>query len=252
MRFHPWNRPRQTAFRSLIGLIVLLANQLACAQADSSPLPNAEETSPMPDPSNSPSPDPSGTPTTAPDSEHEQVATFGAGCFWCVEAIFQQLEGVTSVVSGYSGGRTENPTYRQVSTGRTGHAEVCQIHFNPQIITFDALLRVFWETHDPTTLNRQGADVGTQYRSVIFYHNEEQRRIAEERKKQLDESGAWPNPIVTEISPMTTFYPAEEYHQNYYIRNPQQAYCQVVIRPKLEKFREVFREKLRTDDSPSP
>ncbi len=250
MRFHFWNGhwPRQTAIRNLIGLIVLLANPLACTQADSSPIPMTEEASPMPDSSHASSPDPSVTPATPPDSEQEQLATFGAGCFWCVEAIFQQLQGVTSVVSGYSGGRTENPTYRQVSTGRTGHAEVCQIRFNPQIISFDALLRVFWETHDPTTLNRQGADVGTQYRSVIFYHNEEQRRIAEERKKQLEESGSWSQPIVTEISPMTTFYPAEEYHQNYYIRNPQQAYCQVVIRPKLEKFREVFREKLRTDD----
>ncbi len=251
MSAYPWKGSQKTPIRRLIGLIVLIANPMACVRADSSPIPAAQETSPMP--ASPPSPQQtSDTPAPANGEEREQVATFGAGCFWCVEAIFQQLEGVTSVVSGYSGGRTENPTYRQVSTGRTGHAEVCQIRFNPDLISFDALLRVFWETHDPTTLNRQGADVGTQYRSVIFYQDEDQRRLAEQRKKQLDASGAWPNPIVTEIRPLTTFYPAEDYHQNYFRNNPQQAYCQVVIRPKVEKFREVFRDKLRAEEGRSP
>ena len=176
----------------------------------------------------------------------EQVATFGAGCFWCVEAVFHELRGVTSVVSGYSGGTVENPTYQQVTTGTTGHAEVCQIRFDPDMISFDHLLEVFWQTHDPTTLNRQGADVGTQYRSVIYCHDAEQKEIAERRKKQLDHSGAWPDPIVTEISPLKVFYPAEDYHQDYYRNNPDRGYCQAVIRPKLEKFREVFRDKLRS------
>jgi peptide-methionine (S)-S-oxide reductase len=173
------------------------------------------------------------------------VATFGAGCFWCVEAVFQQLDGVISVESGYSGGSLENPTYEQVCSGTTGHAEVCQIRYDPSRITYDELLEVFWKTHDPTTLNRQGNDVGPQYRSVVFYHDEKQKALAEKYKKELDSSGAWGNPIVTEISPFTAFYKAEEYHQNYFKSNPRQAYCTFVIRPKVDKFRKVFKDKLK-------
>jgi peptide-methionine (S)-S-oxide reductase len=185
-------------------------------------------------------------PTAQPQPETE-LATFGAGCFWCVEAVFQQLQGVISVASGYAGGEVENPTYQQVCTGTTGHAEVCQIRFDPQQISYDQLLEVFWKTHDPTTLNRQGNDVGTQYRSVIFYHDDQQRALAERRKRELDEAGIWPDPIVTEISPYQTMYPAEDYHQNYYRENPGQGYCQFVIRPKVEKFRKVFGDQLKTE-----
>jgi peptide-methionine (S)-S-oxide reductase len=179
------------------------------------------------------------------DGTDTQLATLGAGCFWCVEAVFQRLDGVVSVKSGYSGGVVENPTYRQVCSGTTGHAEVCQIRYDPAKITYDELLEVFWKTHDPTTLNRQGNDVGTQYRSVIFYHNAEQKEHAEKRKRQLDEAGIWRNPIVTEISPFKTFYEAEDYHQNYFNENPRQPYCQLVIRPKVAKFEKVFQEKLK-------
>jgi peptide-methionine (S)-S-oxide reductase len=179
------------------------------------------------------------------ESAETGVVTFGAGCFWCVEAVFQQLDGVISVQSGYSGGKVKNPTYEQVCTGRTGHAEVCQIKYDPSRITFPELLEVFWKTHDPTTLNRQGADKGTQYRSVIFYHNDEQKQLAEKYKKALDESGAFKRPIVTEISPYTNFYVAEDNHQNYFKLNPQQGYCRLVIQPKVEKFREVFKDKLK-------
>lgn len=174
-----------------------------------------------------------------------QKATFGSGCFWCTEAVFQQLKGIHSVVSGYSGGATENPTYEQVCSGETGHAEVIQVEYDPAEVTFPELLEVFWQTHDPTTLNRQGNDVGTQYRSVVFYHDEQQRELAEAYKGKLDESGAFDDPIVTEIVPFTRFYPAEAYHQNYYRLNSRQPYCVAIIRPKLEKFRKVFREKLQ-------
>jgi methylenetetrahydrofolate/methylenetetrahydromethanopterin dehydrogenase (NADP+) len=173
-----------------------------------------------------------------------QLATFGAGCFWCVEAVFQQLNGVVSVRSGYMGGDVDDPTYEQVCRGDTGHAEVCQIQFDPAVISYDDLLEVFWKTHDPTTLNRQGADVGTQYRSVIFYHDDHQKELAENRKRQLDQAGLWPDSIVTEISPAERFYPAEEYHQNYYRDNAAKGYCQAVIRPKLDKFRQVFGDRL--------
>jgi peptide-methionine (S)-S-oxide reductase len=173
-----------------------------------------------------------------------ETVTFGSGCFWCTEAVFQQLKGVSIVVSGYSGGHVENPTYEQVVTGRTGHAEVCQIQFDPEQISFEDILEVFFNTHDPTTLNRQGNDVGTQYRSVIFYHNDEQRRTAERIKAELDTSGNWNNPIVTEIVPFEKFYKAEDYHQNYYRNNPNQGYCQLVIAPKLKKFEKVFKLKL--------
>jgi peptide-methionine (S)-S-oxide reductase len=173
------------------------------------------------------------------------MATFGAGCFWCVEAVFQQLEGVISVVSGYEGGHVKKPTYKEVCSGLTGHAEVIQVTYDPGKVSFEQLLEVFWQTHDPTTLNRQGADTGTQYRSVVFYHNEEQKRLAEHYKEQLNASGAFDRPIVTEISPAATFYPAEDYHQNYFRLNPEQAYCRAVIRPKVEKFRKVFSDKLK-------
>ncbi len=176
-----------------------------------------------------------------------ETATLGAGCFWCVEAVFQELEGVSTVVSGYSGGRIKNPAYREICTGRTGHAEVCQVTFDPAVIAFEELLEVFWQTHDPTTLNRQGNDVGTQYRSAIFYHSEIQREKAEHYKKALDASGAWNNPIVTEISPFTEFYKAEEPHQNYYKDNINAPYCQYIVRPKVEKVRKVFANKLKQE-----
>jgi peptide-methionine (S)-S-oxide reductase len=175
----------------------------------------------------------------------EEIATFGAGCFWCVEVIFQNLEGVTKVVSGYSGGKVENPTYKQVCEGNTGHAEVVQIHYDPKKISYESLLEVFWKTHDPTTLNRQGNDVGTQYRSVIFYHNAKQKELAEYYLKKLDESGAFDQPVVTEIEPFKSFYEAEDYHQNFYDLNPQVPYCKFVIEPKLEKFKKVFHDKLK-------
>jgi peptide-methionine (S)-S-oxide reductase len=174
-----------------------------------------------------------------------QTATFGSGCFWCTEAIFERLNGVVKVESGYSGGNVENPTYEEVCTGTTGHAEVTQITYDPSVISYDELLEVFWKTHDPTTLNRQGNDMGTQYRSVIFYHNEEQKKLAEKYKAELYKSGAWDNPIVTEISQFTNFYPAENYHQDYYNNNPNQGYCAFVIAPKLEKFEKVFKDKLK-------
>ena len=170
--------------------------------------------------------------------------TLGSGCFWCTEAVYQQLKGVETVVSGYSGGQLENPTYEQVTTGKTGHAEVCQIQFDSEQISFEDMLEVFFSTHDPTTLNRQGDDVGTQYRSVIFYHSEVQREIAERVKKDLDVAGTWKNPIVTEIVPYEKFYLAEDYHQNYFRNNPNQGYCQLVIAPKLKKFEKVFKLKL--------
>ncbi len=174
-----------------------------------------------------------------------EVATFGAGCFWCVEAAFQQLKGVESVVSGYSGGHVENPSYKQVTTGRTGHAEVCRIEYDPEQISYEELLEAFFEIHNPTTPNRQGNDIGPQYRSVILFHNEEQREAAERAKKRVDASGVWDNPVVTEIVPFTKFFQAEDYHQDYFRRNPNQRYCQLVIRPKLDKFERVFRPKLR-------
>lgn len=178
-------------------------------------------------------------------SAKKEIATFGTGCFWCSEAIFQQLKGVSKVTSGYSGGTVANPTYEQVCTKNTGHAEVVQVEFDPSIITFDELLEVFWKTHDPTTLNRQGNDVGTQYRSVIFYHNEAQKQKAEKYKADLDKSGAWQNPVVTAIEPYENFYAAENYHQDYYKLNGKEPYCQYVIAPKLEKFEKVFKDKLK-------
>src|SRR4029453_16123696 len=174
------------------------------------------------------------------------TATFGTGCFWCTEAIYKELTGVISVMPGYSGGYKENPTYKEVCGGETGHAECTQVVYDPSKISYDELLEVFFQVHDPTSLNRQGNDVGTQYRSAIFYHSDEQKRLAERYKKELDASGAFGSPIVTEIVPLTIFYKAEDYHQNYFNQNGNQGYCQFVIRPKVEKFRQVFRDKLKT------
>lgn len=183
----------------------------------------------------------------ASEKKKMEIATFGAGCFWCVEAVFQRVKGVEKVVSGYEGGFVPNPTYELVCGKKTGHAEVCQIHFDPEIVSFKDLLKVFWKTHDPTTPNQQGADKGPQYRSVVFYHSDEQKEFAELYKKKLDESGAFRAPIVTEISPTKTFYAAEDYHQNYFNENPGNRYCQFVIVPKVAKFMEVFAEKLKEE-----
>ncbi len=190
--------------------------------------------------------------TAEPRIQQETGATFatdtiilGAGCFWCVEAVFAELKGVRSVMPGYTGGAMKDPDYKSVCTGETGHAEVAEVIFDPSVVTLPEILEVFWQTHDPTTLNRQGADVGTQYRSAIFYRNAEQKATAEHYKAELDKSGAFPRPVVTEISALTTFYPAENYHRDYYANNPGQGYCQMVIRPKLEKFRKAFANKLK-------
>lgn len=173
------------------------------------------------------------------------TATFAAGCFWCVEAVFQELKGVLSVTSGYTGGKIKNPTYREVCSGLTGHAEACEIVYDPSVISYEELLEAFWASHDPTTLNRQGADQGTQYRSAIFYHTENQKQLAEAYKTKLNSAKAFDKPIVTEISPATTFYKAEDYHQNYFNENGNAPYCTYVIVPKLEKFRKVFKDKLK-------
>ena len=180
-----------------------------------------------------------------PEAANTATATFGTGCFWCTEALFQQLDGVISATSGYSGGHVENPTYKEVCEGTTGHAEVIQIVYDPKKITFDDLLEAFWQSHDPTSLNRQGNDVGPQYRSVIFYHNQEQKEKAEKYKAELDKAKAFDKPIVTEISPYSKFYVAENYHQEYYDNNGKQPYCYFVIRPKLDKFKKVFKDKLK-------
>jgi peptide-methionine (S)-S-oxide reductase len=177
------------------------------------------------------------------------TATFGAGCFWCVEAVFQQLDGVLKVTSGYSGGHVINPTYEQVCSKTTGHVEVAQVVYDPSKITFDELLEVFWKTHDPTTIDQQGNDRGPQYRSVVFYHNDQQKKLSEQYKTDLDKSGAWPSPIVTTIEPLKNFYVAEDYHQNYYNANANQMYCRYVIQPKLEKFEKVFKDKLKKSKS---
>lgn len=178
-------------------------------------------------------------------AKNEEKATFGGGCFWCTEAIYEKVKGVISAVSGYSGGTMKNPGYKEVCSGLTGHAEVVQISFDPDIISYVELLEIFFNTHDPTTLNRQGADAGTQYRSVVFYHSEEQRRIAEDIIVELDNQGIWNNQIVTEINSITEFFPAEDYHQEYFENNSSQGYCRMVIQPKLDKFTKVFKDKLK-------
>ncbi len=174
-----------------------------------------------------------------------KTATFGSGCFWCTEAVFELVEGVNEVVSGYAAGDTENPTYKEVTSGITNHAEVVNIVYDPSVITYLELLEIFWRTHDPTTLNRQGADVGTQYRSIILYHDNEQKKLSEETLLKLDQSGAWKSPIVTKIEKFEKFYPAENYHQNYYELNPNNSYCTYVISPKIDKFKKAFSEILK-------
>ncbi len=177
-----------------------------------------------------------------------ELATLGGGCFWCTEAVFSQLRGVLKVESGYSGGHIENPTYKQVTTGKTGHVEVVQVTFNPTIISYRGILEIFFETHDPTTLNRQGNDVGTQYRSVIFYHNQKQKEVAEKLIDELEQAKVYSKPIVTQVEPFSGFFVAEEYHRDYFLRNPQQAYSRYVIAPKLVKLRSKFLEKLIEQD----
>jgi len=178
-------------------------------------------------------------------SDTLEQATLGGGCFWCVEAIYQDVIGVHKVVSGYTGGERENPTYQQICSGATGHAEVVQIDFDPTVISFEEILYIFWRAHDPTTLNRQGNDAGTQYRSAVFYHDEKQKEVAERSMAETDASDLWADPIVTEIVPLTKFYDGEEYHQNYFKDNPQQPYCMMVINPKMQKFRKSFQDKLK-------
>jgi peptide-methionine (S)-S-oxide reductase len=182
---------------------------------------------------------------TTEQSGPRETATLGGGCFWCLEAVYDELKGVERVVSGYAGGTVANPSYEQVCAGRTGHAEVTQITFDPRVISFEKLLEIFFTIHDPTTLNRQGHDVGTQYRSIILYHSPEQRAIAERTVERLTKERIWDAPIVTQIEPLTAFYPAEEYHQDYFARNPGQPYCQVVIAPKVAKARKEFLDKLK-------
>ena len=177
-------------------------------------------------------------------SQRTETATLGGGCFWCLEAIYQTVNGVSLVVSGYAGGSEDNPSYQAVCSGTTGHAEVMQITFDPDVISYDNILYIFWRMHDPTTPNRQGADVGTQYRSIIFYHDETQQEIAEHSRKQADASDLWDNAIVTEVVPLTRFYPAEDYHQNYYRNNPRQPYCTMVIDPKVDKFKKSFQDMM--------
>lgn len=213
-------------FRSYLSLILLAVAFSSCAQ------PNNKKTTTM-------------HTMAIPDGVITDTATFGEGCFWCTEAFFQRLDGVYKVLSGYGGGFVENPTYEQVCDKNTGHAELCRIIYDPKKITYDELLEVFWKTHDPTTLNQQGNDIGPQYRSVIFYHNEEQKTKAEHYKAELDKSGAWNRPIVTTIEPFKNFYPAENYHQNYYNDNQNQGYCRFVIAPKLEKFEKAFKSKFK-------
>ncbi|MDC1038488.1 peptide-methionine (S)-S-oxide reductase MsrA [Candidatus Marinimicrobia bacterium] len=168
-----------------------------------------------------------------------EITTLGGGCFWCVEAVFQRIDGVLNVIPGYAGGHVNNPSYREICTGKTGHAEVARIEFDPNIISYKQLLNVFWQAHDPTTLNKQGADIGTQYRSVIFYHSEEQKSVAEKSIKSANESKYWPNPIQTEITEINSYTDAEDYHDNYYNENPNQPYCQFVIKPKLDKLEKL-------------
>lgn len=181
------------------------------------------------------------------DDRHpsHEVATLGGGCFWCLEAVYLDLRGVEQVVSGYAGGTVPNPSYELVCTGRTGHAEVVQVTFDPSVVTYRQILEVFFSIHDPTSLNRQGADVGTQYRSVIFYHSPEQERVAREVMAEVERAGIWDKPLVTQLEPLAAFYPAEAYHQNYFATHPEQGYCQVVVAPKVAKFRQHFQAQLK-------
>ncbi len=232
---------RCLAMLTAAGFMLLLPSCGYQPSADAAPNPADPDTEVT---GNAPMPDENLNSTGQPELA---VATFGAGCFWCVEAVFQRLDGVVSVESGYEGGLLEDPTYQQICSGTTGHAEVCRIKYDPARVSFAELLKVFFKTHDPTTLNRQGNDTGTQYRSVVFYHDDEQKRLAEKTKKELDAAGIWRDPIVTEISPTTKFYKAENYHQNYFNANGQQPYCRLIIQPKVAKFNKVFADKVKTD-----
>ena len=182
------------------------------------------------------------------ENKNLETATLAAGCFWCVEAVFDDLKGVEDVVSGYSGGHTENPTYQEVCSETTGHAEVVQIRFDPEIISFSDILHIFFAVHDPTTLNRQGNDIGSSYRSAIFYHNETQKQVAEQTINRITDAEIWKNPIVTEVTEFTNFYPAENYHQEYFANNPNQPYCAAVVEPKVAKFRKMFLDKLKSSN----
>jgi peptide-methionine (S)-S-oxide reductase len=227
----------QTSFPKLTEQEINTAKQNAASQKEKSTTPSAKAEDKKSDQS-----DPQG-------EKKLETATFGNGCFWCTEAVFQRLKGVESVQSGYSGGKVANPTYKEVCTGRTGHAEVVQIQFDPQVISYSKLLEVFWRTHDPTTLNRQGADAGTQYRSAVFYHSNEQKELAAAYKQRLDEAKVFDDPIVTEITEASVFYPAEDYHQNYFNLNGREPYCRAVIIPKVEKFKKVFEADLKEDQT---
>lgn len=218
------------------GSVAGSSNEIASAEANSASATDSDVTASV-------------TPTEKTMSDQGlQTATFGAGCYWCTEAVFQRLEGVEGVVSGFMGGQVENPTYKAVCSGQTGHAEVIQFQYDPTKVSFETLLEVFWKTHDPTTLNRQGNDVGTQYRSVVFWHTAEQRDLAEKYKAKLDEAKVFADPIVTEITEASKFYAAEDYHQNYYNDNPYQGYCSFIITPKIQKLEKVFADKLKKAD----
>lgn len=221
----------------ILGATVLAAAAVASCGEKAAPATSKEEP-----PAMAPKSDPK---PSAPTPAKVEVATLGAGCFWCVEAVYQELKGVISVESGYAGGTVENPTYKQVCTGTTGHAEVARITFDPSVIGFKEVLEVFWKTHDPTTLNRQGADIGTQYRSVVFYHTPEQREVAERLIAELNAAKVWDAPIVTQVVPFEKFYRAEDYHQGYFRNNPRQGYCMAVVGPKVAKFRKQFTAKLK-------
>ncbi len=228
---------KQNIFAAILAIISLSS----CAQQQKDlPIMETKNTAVQPETSNLPDRQASLKPANGLDT-----ATFGAGCFWCVEAQFQMLEGVIKVESGFSGGTMKNPSYRDVCNGNTGHAEVCNIVYDPKKISFEEMLYAFWQTHDPTQLNRQGNDVGTQYRSAIFYHNENQKQLAELYKKKLNDEKVYDSPVVTEIAPFTAFYKAEDYHSNYYKNNGEESYCQFVIKPKVEKFQKVFKGKLK-------
>jgi peptide-methionine (S)-S-oxide reductase len=224
--------------KHVIGLLLVVVSLAAIWSVSRA---QAREPSAAPKPS---APEPS-APSAEAASEKLETATFGSGCFWCTEAVFQRIKGVHSVVSGYSGGHVKNPTYQQVSSGKSGHAEVIQITYDPRQISYTDLLEVFWKTHDPTTLNRQGPDFGKQYRSVIFYHSDAQRELAEKYKRALDAAKAFRAPIVTKIVAFREFFPAENYHQDYYRQHKQQPYCVMHILPKMEKLEKVFHEKLK-------
>jgi len=246
----PWP-PRYLAARGLVLLAVVTSGGCFRYHQEVPPMPRPASSNATISGSPAGHPQPATAGTEADPAGALATATFGSGCFWCTEAVFLRLKGVHAAVSGYSGGHVENPTYEQVCRGTTGHAEVIQVTYDPQVVSYEQLLEVFWKTHDPTTLNRQGHDVGTQYRSVIFYHEDQQRQLAEHYKRQLDEAGVFDAPIVTEITAFSRFYPAEDYHQNFYTQNTSQPYCVAVIRPKLEKLERVFGDKLK-DQAASP